>query len=332
MAKSQLFKPPMQWIYTHGGVFPVRRGFADEEAFITARSDPRARRQRSPCTARAGARAPASCRSRRGRASAGWRWSRARRSCRSRSTAPRRCATGSALQFPKVTILYGDPIRWERVERADARAAAGGRGRDLRRDPQALRAARRGRPPRRACGAAARAATGVTEVLRAGVLEGVRAHVPSGGEAVAARFEALGGDDLAGRARRARVRRRGAFASAAGPMRSRRSTTRGTRSSRPRSTRLLILLLAPPPGDAHAEAARAGLENLARTLSIEWARLGIRPVAIHPARRRRPERSRSSPPSSPLPPARTTQAAASTWAGCGATAAAARGGPARTAR
>ena len=35
-------------------------------------------------------------------------------------------------------------------------------------------------------------------------------------------------------------------------------------------------------GDAHAEAARAGLENLARTLSIEWARLGIRPVAIHP--------------------------------------------------
>jgi len=37
MAKSQLFQPPMQWIYTHGGVFPVRRGFADEEAFITAR-------------------------------------------------------------------------------------------------------------------------------------------------------------------------------------------------------------------------------------------------------------------------------------------------------
>ena len=36
MAKSQLFKPPMEWVYTHGGVFPVRRGFADEEAFITA--------------------------------------------------------------------------------------------------------------------------------------------------------------------------------------------------------------------------------------------------------------------------------------------------------
>ena len=44
----------------------------------------------------------------------------------------------------------------------------------------------------------------------------------------------------------------------------------------------LIVLLAPPPGDAHAEAARAGLENMARTLSIEWARRGIRPVAVHP--------------------------------------------------
>jgi len=36
MAKSQLFKPPMSFVYTHGGVFPVRRGFADEEAFTTA--------------------------------------------------------------------------------------------------------------------------------------------------------------------------------------------------------------------------------------------------------------------------------------------------------
>src|SRR5688572_557745 len=35
MAKSQLFKPPMQFVYTHGGVFPVRRGQSDQEAFIT---------------------------------------------------------------------------------------------------------------------------------------------------------------------------------------------------------------------------------------------------------------------------------------------------------
>jgi hypothetical protein len=43
----------------------------------------------------------------------------------------------------------------------------------------------------------------------------------------------------------------------------------------------LIILLAPPLEDAHHAAARAGLENLARTLSIEWARYEIRPVTIH---------------------------------------------------
>jgi 1-acyl-sn-glycerol-3-phosphate acyltransferase len=37
MAKSQLFRRPMQFVYNHGGVFPVRRGHSDEEAFITAR-------------------------------------------------------------------------------------------------------------------------------------------------------------------------------------------------------------------------------------------------------------------------------------------------------
>ena len=37
MAKSQLFgSGPMSWIYSHGGVFPVRRGDQDEEAFTTA--------------------------------------------------------------------------------------------------------------------------------------------------------------------------------------------------------------------------------------------------------------------------------------------------------
>jgi len=46
----------------------------------------------------------------------------------------------------------------------------------------------------------------------------------------------------------------------------------------------LIVLIAPPPGDAHHAAARAGLENLARTLSVEWARHHIRPVAILPGR------------------------------------------------
>ena len=36
MAKSQLFARPMQFIFTHGGVFPVLRGRRDEEAFKTA--------------------------------------------------------------------------------------------------------------------------------------------------------------------------------------------------------------------------------------------------------------------------------------------------------
>jgi 1-acyl-sn-glycerol-3-phosphate acyltransferase len=38
MAKSQLFRRPMQFVYSHGGVFPVRRGHNDEEAFTTARA------------------------------------------------------------------------------------------------------------------------------------------------------------------------------------------------------------------------------------------------------------------------------------------------------
>jgi 1-acyl-sn-glycerol-3-phosphate acyltransferase len=37
MAKSQMFGPPvLTYIYKHGGVFPVRRGNRDEEAFKTA--------------------------------------------------------------------------------------------------------------------------------------------------------------------------------------------------------------------------------------------------------------------------------------------------------
>jgi NAD(P)-dependent dehydrogenase (short-subunit alcohol dehydrogenase family) len=44
-----------------------------------------------------------------------------------------------------------------------------------------------------------------------------------------------------------------------------------------------ILYLAPPPGAGeHAEAARAGLENLARTLSVEWARHAVTVAAIAP--------------------------------------------------
>jgi hypothetical protein len=51
----------------------------------------------------------------------------------------------------------------------------------------------------------------------------------------------------------------------------------------------LIVLIAPPAANPHAEATRAGLENLARTLSIEWARHDLRPVAILPGSRTTPD-------------------------------------------
>jgi citronellol/citronellal dehydrogenase len=54
-----------------------------------------------------------------------------------------------------------------------------------------------------------------------------------------------------------------------------------------------IVYVAPPTqasgGEPHADATRAGLENLARTLSIEWARYGITPVTIAPGPSTTPE-------------------------------------------
>jgi hypothetical protein len=44
----------------------------------------------------------------------------------------------------------------------------------------------------------------------------------------------------------------------------------------------LILIAPPPSAGEHARAAAAGLENLARTLSIEWARYTVTAVAIAP--------------------------------------------------
>lgn len=46
-----------------------------------------------------------------------------------------------------------------------------------------------------------------------------------------------------------------------------------------------VVLVAPPPdAGPHAAAARSALENLARTLSIEWSRYGIRITTITPGR------------------------------------------------
>jgi NAD(P)-dependent dehydrogenase (short-subunit alcohol dehydrogenase family) len=135
----------------------------------------------------------------------------------------------------------------------------------------------------------------VTEVLRPGVLDGVRVRVAGAGPlgaAVSTRARALGAalapDDL-GAAPSDRgvdvlvVDAAAMFAGEAGVDAVRAALDGAWAAIQPAASGAkLILLLAPPPGDAHAEAARAGLENLARTLSIEWARLGIRPVAVHP--------------------------------------------------
>jgi 1-acyl-sn-glycerol-3-phosphate acyltransferase len=115
MAKSQLFVKPMEWIYSPGGVFPVRRGFADEEAFITARG----------ILARGGTVAmyAEGGRSRTGKLSESVRPGIGRLALQSGAVVLPVAIHGSSrvrnwkrLQFPKVTILYGDPIRWERID------------------------------------------------------------------------------------------------------------------------------------------------------------------------------------------------------------------------
>jgi len=53
----------------------------------------------------------------------------------------------------------------------------------------------------------------------------------------------------------------------------------------------VIVLVAPrPDSDSHAHATRSALENLARTLSIEWARHQIRIVAVTPGRSTEPSK------------------------------------------
>jgi 1-acyl-sn-glycerol-3-phosphate acyltransferase len=114
MAKSQLFTRPMQWIYTHGGVFPVRRGYADEEAFITA----------SGILERGGTIAMycEGGRSRTGQLSEKPKRGIGRLALMTGAPVVPVAIHGSSkvrnwkrLQFPKVTVQYGEPMRWEAV-------------------------------------------------------------------------------------------------------------------------------------------------------------------------------------------------------------------------
>jgi 1-acyl-sn-glycerol-3-phosphate acyltransferase len=114
MAKSQLFTPPMQWIYTHGGVFPVRRGYHDEEAFITANG----------ILERGGAIVMYSegGRSRTGTLSEQPKRGIGRLALESGAPVVPVAIHGSSHvrnwkrgQFPKVRVRYGDAFRWPQV-------------------------------------------------------------------------------------------------------------------------------------------------------------------------------------------------------------------------
>ena len=105
----------MQFIYTHGGVFPVRRGARDEETFITAEA----------ILARGGA-ITMYCEG--GRSRTGKLAEQAKRGIGRlalETGAPvvpiaiygsSRVRNWKRLQFPKVTIQYGEPMRWEAIE------------------------------------------------------------------------------------------------------------------------------------------------------------------------------------------------------------------------
>jgi 1-acyl-sn-glycerol-3-phosphate acyltransferase len=115
MAKSQLFKPPMQFIYTHGGVFPVRRGARDEETFITAEN----------ILGRGGA-ITMYCeggRSRTGKVATEAKRGIGRLALETGSPVVPIAIYGSSrirnwkrLQFPKVTVQYGEPLRWTAIK------------------------------------------------------------------------------------------------------------------------------------------------------------------------------------------------------------------------
>jgi 1-acyl-sn-glycerol-3-phosphate acyltransferase len=114
MAKSQLFKRPMQFVYTHGGVFPVRRGARDEDVFITAET----------ILQRGGA-ITMYCeggRSRTGKMATEAKRGIGRLALETGAPVVPIAIHGSSkirnwkrLQLPKVTVQYGDAMRWERV-------------------------------------------------------------------------------------------------------------------------------------------------------------------------------------------------------------------------
>jgi 1-acyl-sn-glycerol-3-phosphate acyltransferase len=123
MAKSQLFKRPLQFIFNHGGVFPVRRGHHDEEAFITAHTVLN-RGGIVVMYAEAG-------RSRSGELGKP-RHGLGRLALESGVPVVPTAIAGSErarnwkrLQFPKVTVQYGEPLQFEKVDEPTKEQAQG---------------------------------------------------------------------------------------------------------------------------------------------------------------------------------------------------------------
>ena len=116
MAKSQLFGGgPLQWIYNHGGVFPVRRGANDEESFITAHTILE-RGEPIVMYCEGG-------RSRTGDLAPKPKRGIGRLALESGSMVVPVAIHGSSRvrnwkrgQFPKVYVKYGDAVQWPRVE------------------------------------------------------------------------------------------------------------------------------------------------------------------------------------------------------------------------
>jgi citronellol/citronellal dehydrogenase len=139
----------------------------------------------------------------------------------------------------------------------------------------------------------------VLEVLRPGVLEGLAICVEGDAPAIRARLDALGAaiaDRPAERADVLVVDAGGAFAAGGGGVPGLRAALdRGWDAVREVANACWVgdaaqgdggkVVLVAPPADAgeHAAAVGAALENLARTLSVEWARFGVRVTAIRPA-------------------------------------------------
>jgi len=116
MAKSQLFHNPIgAYIFSHGGVFPVRRGHADEEAFTSAFA----------ILARGGAVGMyvEGGRSRTGKVSDEAKPGIGRLALESGAPVVPVAILGSHQarnwkrgKFSKVTVSYGEPLRFERTE------------------------------------------------------------------------------------------------------------------------------------------------------------------------------------------------------------------------